>query len=217
MVRIFLAGAASTIMIAACATAPTTAPTTTDVTEVVFEDLSDFDRALTTADDLVAAGNTSIAIDRLTQELGNDTLTPEQRAILHFERGKLRLSEDGYDVFGAVEDFDTVVSSYPTSTVATEAGTLLATARGEATSLNFLIEQPETSRSQRFEALFRLGEHQEAIDLMLSTNLQPENDILVAMYQIGYLCEAEGLTGPAYGATLPDGMREQLRFCDFGK
>ena len=37
------------------------------------------------------------------------------------------------------------------------------------------------------------------------------------MYQIGYLCEGDELTGRSYDAVEPDGTNHALRFCDFGK
>lgn len=217
MIRNLLLGAAASALAAACTTAPAPAPDENSVEISVIEEVSSYDRALATAEDLVTAGNVPTAIDRLTQELGNPDLTDAQRASLYFERGQLRVSDGGFDVYGGVSDFEQVVDTFPDSSVAADAGTLLGIARGEATSLNFILEQPESSRTQRFEALFRLGEHQEAIDLMLSSGLMPDNRHLVAMLQTGYLCDADGLAGPAYGVTEPDGTRRQLRFCDFGK
>lgn len=217
MIQKLLAGIASVAFIAACATTPVSEPAIEPEAPVLTDDITEFDRALTTADALVEAGNTPTAIDRLTQLLGDASLSDKERSTLYFERGKLRISEGGYDVFGAIGDFETVIDGYPTSILVPEATELLATTRGEATSLNFRLEQPETTRAERYAALFRLGEHQDAIDLMLSSNLKPGNEHLVAMYQIGYLCDGEDLTGPSYNATEPDGTRRLLRFCDFGK
>ena len=90
-------------------------------------------------------------------------------------------------------------------------------ANGEATSLLGVLERPETPRNARFGSHFRLGQHNEALDLMLSSNLKPDNDQLIAMYQIGYLCSGDDQTGPAYDAVEPDGTARELRFCDFGK
>ncbi|MEO0881442.1 MAG: hypothetical protein AAFY34_01805 [Pseudomonadota bacterium] len=211
------------IALSALATACTTSPTanTEDVSSVrvsiLSDDVSEFERALVTADQLVEAGNTPTAIDRLTQMLGSTDLTDAQRATLYFERGKLRQSADGYDVWGAITDYETLLDQYPSSPFTAEATEQIGLARGEATSLNGVLEQPETTRSQRFSALLRLGEHQDAIDLMLSSNLRPENEELIAMYQIGYLCDGEDQTGPAYDAIEPDGTTRELRFCDFGK
>ncbi|MEM9669343.1 MAG: hypothetical protein AAF950_10500 [Pseudomonadota bacterium] len=209
---------AMTALATGCATTVSDSDTaTTDAASISTSDITEFDRALSTADALVEAGNTPTAIDRLTQLLGDPSLTDAQRAVLYFERGKLRMSESGFDVWGAIADFEKVVDDYPESVVVTETQDLLGLARGEATSLNFLLDQPESTRSQRFSALLRLGEHDDAIDLMLSSNLRPENRELVAMYQIGYLCDGEDQTGPSYSATEPDGTRRELRFCDFGK
>ena len=219
MIRNLMIGTTTAVIVAACATAPVTEPAPESTAEpvVLTDDVTEFDLALSTADQLVEAGNTPTAIDRLTQLLGDDSLSEKERATLYFERGTLRHSASGHDLWGAISDFETVVDEYPSSPFVAEASESLGLARGEATSLNFVLEQPETTRSDRFNALFRLGEHQDAIDLMLASNLRPDNDHLIAMYQIGYLCDGEDQTGPAYPATEPDGTRRELRFCDFGK
>ncbi len=55
------------------------------------------------------------------------------------------------------------------------------------------------------------------IDTRASSDLTPDNETLIAMYQIGYLCEGDELTGRTYDAVEPDGTDHALRFCDFGK
>ena len=52
---------------------------------------------------------------------------------------------------------------------------------------------------------------------MLANALTPENDYILDMYQIGYLCEDAELTGPSYALVEPDGTDRVVRFCDFGK
>ncbi|MEL6664420.1 MAG: hypothetical protein AAFR33_15615, partial [Pseudomonadota bacterium] len=84
-------------------------------------------------------------------------------------------------------------------------------------SLNFLLEQGNLSRTERFETLFRLGQHQDAMDYMLANNLKPSNDYLVDMYQMGFLCEGDEYGGPVYDAVEPDGTPRALQYCDFGK
>ncbi|MEM6899309.1 MAG: hypothetical protein AAF583_06035 [Pseudomonadota bacterium] len=211
------------IGLAAFVTACSTVPETTDDeassvrVSIISDDITEFDRALSTADQLVEAGNTPTAIDRLTQLLGSEELTDSQRATLYFERAKLRESEGGFDVWGAISDYEAVLDRYADSPVSVEAADRIGIVRGEATSLNGILELPETTRSQRFSALLRLGEHQDAIDLMLSSNLRPENRELIGMYQIGYLCDSENQTGPSYDAIDADGTTRELRFCDFGK
>ena len=75
----------------------------------------------------------------------------------------------------------------------------------------------DSTRSQEFDALFNLGRHQEAIDMMVANDILPGNEELLAMYQIGYLCDDSNLTGRAYSVTDRDGTVRNLRFCDFGK
>jgi len=214
-----LALGVSCLALVACETAPTIEPTVEPVVEEIVApvELSDYDRAFKTVDELVADGNTSTAINRMSQLLRSDTITDNQRAAALLRRGELRYSDDGYDVWGAIADFETVSDAYPDSASAVEARSVLDIARGEATSLNGLLERPETSRTQRFQSLLRLGQHDDALDLMLSSNLQPKNEELIAMFQIGYLCVGDDQTGPVYNAVEANGEPLELRFCDFGK
>ena len=210
---------ASCMALVACETTPAAEPTVEPVEEAIVApiDLSDYDQALQTVDELVAGGNTPTAINRMSQLLRSDTITDDERAAALLKRGQLRYSETGYDVWGAIKDFETVTESYPLSASAVEARGVLDIARGEATSLNGLLNRPETSRTQRFQSLLRLGQHDDALDLMLSSNLQPKNEELIAMFQIGYLCVGEDQTGPIYEAVEANGEPLELRFCDFGK
>jgi len=222
MIRPLLIATASAFVLAACAT--TTEPIVekpveaVEVTEVeVPATPTRVELAMTTVDELVGAGNTQTAIDRLTQLLGDDTLTPDESSSILVRRADLRSSAQGYDLMGAISDYGQVLDKYPGASSAADAQSKLDAANGKATSLNFLLEQPETPRSQKFESHFNLGQHNEALDLMLSSGLKPSNDYLIAMYQIGYLCSGEDQTGPAYDAVEPDGTARELRFCDFGK
>ena len=218
MKKIALA-ALSASLLAACASTSTEAPVeeVAAPTPVEIGNASEFERAMITVEALEEAGNTQTAIDRLTQLLGFADLSDEEKAATHFRRGVLRASSEGYDTWGAIEDFELVLEDYPDSEAALKTQAELDMARGKATGLNFIKENPESSREERFKAHFELGEHEEAIDLMLSSGLTPDNDILVAMYNIGYLCEGDELTGPAYDVAEPNGSNRMLRFCDFGK
>lgn len=216
-----LSAALGALTLAACATTvsePAITPIEPETTEVVAPDeASAVELAMGTVDELVAAGNTQTAIDRLTQLLGKADLTDAERAAVLNRRGTLRASASGFDLMGGIGDLGQVAGLVPGTDLATEASAALDIANGEATSLNFLLQQPETPRTQKFETLFRLGEHNDALDLMLSSGLKPDNEYLIAMYQIGYLCAGEDQTGPAYNAVEPDGTTRELRFCDFGK
>ncbi|MEZ5952707.1 MAG: hypothetical protein R3C13_00245 [Hyphomonas sp.] len=215
MIRLSFAAAASALVLVACASAPVedAAPAAAASAAAI----SPFDLAMQSVETLVDAGNTQTAIDRLTQLTGDPSLSREQIAEVLFRRGELRLSETGFDTMGAVEDFEEVVDDYSDTEWYTAAVPMLDTARGKATSLNALLAQPETTRAQKFNILMDLGQHDEAMDLMQAADLTPENDTLLAMYQIGYLCEGDELTGRAYDVTEPDGTFHQLRFCDLGK
>lgn len=222
MIRNVLYAAASGLVLAACATSTGTLPPPEPVEAAITEPVeTESSRAvglaMNTVDELLANGNTQTGIDRLTQLLGDDRLTDDERAEVLARRGELRHSTSGYDLMGAISDFAQVLETYPESAGAGKVRGRLDLANGEATSLNGLLAQPETGRTARFESLFRLGEHDDALDLMLATGLKPDNDHLIAMYQIGYLCAGDDQTGPTYDAVEPDGTPRELRFCDFGK
>ena len=218
------AAAASLLVLAACATntsdeplAPADAATPPAESQVTIPGpMSEFERALDTAERLEAAGNEQTAIDRLTQLLGDPELTERQQADVLYRRAQLRYGE-GNDVFGAISDLDEMLALDPDHPQAVEASEMRDIARGEATSLNFLLETGDLSRTERFETLFRLGEHQKALDLMLASDLTPPNPYLIDLYQMGYLCEGAELTGPVYAATEPDGTPRSLQYCEFGK
>lgn len=229
MKRILLAGAAFAVL-GACATAPVedaeeviiaeeTAAEETDAgsAEVIIVEKTDFDLAMESVDQLVAGQNEQAAIDRLTQLLGNPALSDEEIQIALLKRGTIRMSDRGYDTWEAIADFEEIIAKFGPDALDGVAQEKLDEARGKATSLNFKTQQPGVSRVEKFQAMFDLGDHEEAVDLMLATNLNPGNDYLVAMYQIGWLCEGEGFTGPVYPATEPDGTNRSLQFCDFGK
>ncbi|MEB3270003.1 MAG: hypothetical protein VKJ09_15790 [Leptolyngbya sp.] len=216
MIRLSLAAAASVLVLAACATAPE-APVDTAGSVSAAAEVSTFDLAMQTVEDLVAAGNTQTAVDRLTQLLGDPSLSRDELAAALYRRAELRLSDMGFDTMGAIEDLEELTTDFADTEWNTAAVGLLETARGKADSLHFQMEQPETTRSAAFSVLMDLGMHEEAIDLMLANDITPDNDTLVAMYQIGYLCEGDDLTGRAYDLTEPDGTSRSVRFCDFGK
>lgn len=216
MIRLSLAAAASALVLAACTSAPAPAVDTAASTSVA-SNLSPYELAMQTVEELVTAGNTQTAIDRLTQLTGDPSLSREEMAEVLYRRGELRFGENGFDTMGAIEDFEEVLADYSDTEWATAASSMLDTARGKATSLNTLLSQPETTRMQKFNILMELGRHDDAIDLMLANDITPDNSQLLAMYQIGYLCEGDELTGRTYDVTEPDGTYHELRFCDFGK
>jgi len=204
------------VLITACSTTPYAPPVEADAPVELAVIPSAFGLAMDTVDQLVEAGNEQQAIDRIKQLLGNPELTDDEKAEALMKLGTLRYS-DGNDVMGAIEAWDELIDTYPASPFAFEASPLRDTARGEATSLNSAIERGELSPTDEFEAIFRLGDHQAAADLMLDRNLSPDNPYLVDMFQIGYLCDDSNLTGPSYDMVEPDGTARTVRFCEFGK
>ena len=219
MIRISLFAAASALMLAACASAPESGkvPGGSDASVATAVPDSAFELAMQTVEGLVEAGNTQAANDRLTQLLGSPALSKDEYAEALFRRGELRFGPGGYDALGAVEDFQEIVDSYGDTAWYTAAMPMLDSARSKATTLETQLTQPETSKLQKFNFLMELGLHEDAIDLMIANDLSPDNDALIAMYDIGYLCEGDELTGRAYDAVERDGTVRSLRFCDFGK
>lgn len=175
-----------------------------------------FDLAMDTVDRLLAAGNEQAAILRLEQLIGMQDATDEERADALLRMAELKMGE-GQQLRGAVSSLNEFLEVYPNHARANEATVLRDLAKAEADDLTEQIFMGGLSPMQRFEAFFRLGDHQSASDLMLANALNPDNAYLLDMYQIGYLCEASELTGPAFNVTEPDGTEQNVRFCDFGK
>ncbi len=204
------------VFAAACASTNVETPPVVVDTPPVATQPSNFDLAMNTVDELVAAGNEQAAILRLEQLIGKQDASEDEKAAALYRMAELKMG-DGNQVWGAIEALDEFIETYPDHAKANAASELRDYARGEATSLNFKAEQGGLSPSEEFKVRFRLGEHQKAADIMLANALTPENDYLLDMYQMGYLCEDAELTGPSYPLVEPDGTDRVVRFCDFGK
>ena len=201
---------------AACAsTNIETEPVIADAPPVIVES-SAFDLAMGTVDQLIEAGNEQAAILRLEQLIGMQSASDDEKAEALYRMAELKMGE-GNQVWGGIDALDEFLETYPAHSRAEAASELRDYARGEATSLNGKLEMGELSPMEEFRVRFRLGEHQAAADLMFENALLPENDYILDMYQIGYLCDAAELTGPSYDLTEPDGTERNVRFCDFGK
>lgn len=176
-------------------------------------EMSGFERAMDTVSRLEAAANEQAAIDRLTQLLGDPDLGGDQLAEVHLKRAKLRAGP-GNDVEGAISDYEELLANYPDSGAVPAAEDGLAQAAEERSELVAALEDKGLSPLQKFKLLFRLGRHQEASDIMFASEITPDNEYLLDMYQIGYLCEGEGLAGRSYAVEEPDGTRHSVQFCD---
>jgi len=192
-----------------------TEPVAADAPPIALEP-SAFDLAMGTVDQLVAAGNEQAAILRLEQLIGMQTASDDEKAEALFRMAELKLG-DGNQVWGGIMALDELIETYPAHSRVSEATQMRDDARGEATSLNGTLEMGGLSPMEEFEYRFRLGEHQEASDIMFENALTPDNAYILDMYQIGYLCDAAELTGPSYDLVEPDGTNRSVRFCDFGK
>ena len=214
MLRSLLFAAASAVILSACSTtteSPEPAPEQSTAAK------STFDRAMTTVDDLVGAGNTPIAIERLMQLAGDTSLTEEQKAQTLVLLGDYSLAPTGYNAEGAAAYYQEARAEYPATKAAANAAAKLPAAEARIAELVAVLASVDSTRTQQFDALFNLGRYQDAIDLMVANDLLPGNEELLAMYQIGYLCEDSNLTGRLYQVTDRDGTVRDVRFCDFGK
>ncbi|MFN3313946.1 MAG: hypothetical protein ACK46Q_10810 [Hyphomonas sp.] len=214
MIRILAAAAVSALVISACATAPETEIYTPPV---VTEVPSSYELGLKSAGELVDSGNVPAAIRRLMQLVGDPDLTADQKAEVLFELGTLSKGPGGYDLPGSANYFDEIIQDYPGTAWARRASEQLTPVQIEIETLNAVTANPDATRTERFDALMKLGRHEDAIDVMTSHALQPGNEPLLAMYQIGYLCDEPGLTGQSYNVTDRDGTVRTVRFCEYGK
>lgn len=217
MLRPLLFAATSLLVLGACAssTQPAGVPgAATPGTPVI---VSPFNLGLRTADELVAAGNTPAAIQRLMQLAGETGLSPQERSEVLYTLGRLSGSPTGYDAEGAVDYFVEVLGDFGGTPAAKQASAALPGARAAVAGLITVLESVDSVPSDEFLALFNLGRHEQAIDVMVANDILPGNEELLAMYQIGYLCDESNLTGRAYLVTDRDGTARTLRFCDFGK
>ncbi len=215
MLRPILFAVASALILGACASSTDPAPSASTPETVYVE--TPFNLAMNTADELVAAGNTPTAIQRLMQLVGDTSLSPQERGDTLHRLGVLSGSSTGYDAEGAVEYFQEVLTDYATTDAAKLSAKELPLAEARVATLIATLESVDSTQSDEFLALFNLGRHQEAIDVMTANDILPGNEELLAMYQIGYLCEDSNLTGRAYPVSDRDGTVRNLRFCDFGK
>ena len=215
MLRPLLFAVASALVLGACASSTDTTSTSSSSTETAIP--SEYKLAHDTAAELVAAGNTPTAIQRLMQLSGDVSLTPNERANTLYKLGELSISPTGYDAEGAVGYFKEVLADYAEAPAAEQSAVALPDAEGAVASYVAIVDSVDATRSEKFAALMSLGRHQAAIDLMVANDILPENETLLAMYQIGYLCDDSNLTGRAYSVTDRDGTVRNLRFCDFGK
>ncbi|WP_018147437.1 hypothetical protein [Henriciella marina] len=174
---------------------------------------NNYELAMGTVSALERAGNEQTAIDRLTQLLGDPALTDAQKAEILYSRAMLRYGV-GNDLEGAIDDAEEIAASHPGSEVAADAAALLANAETERNAMVVRLEESGLSPMERFEILFELGRHEEAGDIMMASALQPGNEYVLDMFQIGYLCSAEDLSGPTYSLVEPDGTQRQVRFCN---
>lgn len=216
MLRPLLFAVASALVLGACASSTSSGPAKPEATETSVV-VSPFNLGLQTADELVAAGNTPTAIQRLMQLVGDTSLSPQQRSEVLHKLGQLSISPTGYDSEGAVDYFNEVLRDFATTAAAKQSAAALPAAEAAVAVQLATLESVDSTRTDEFLALFNLGRHQDAIDVMVANDILPGNEELLAMYQIGYLCDDSNLTGRAYSVSDRDGTVRSLRFCDFGK
>lgn len=212
MIRLSLAAAAAALVLAACASDPGPRAEPGVVTLP-----SGYELAMATAGELRAAGNVPAAIQRLMQLAGDPDLTPDQKASVLYELATLSKGPGGYDLAGALDYFDEIVATYPGTEWARRAEAELPSTRSALDAQNAIATSLASTPTEKFYALMQLGRHLDAIDLMNAYSIEPDNEVKLAMFQIGYLCDESGLTGRSYTVTDRDGVVRTLRFCDYGK
>ncbi len=223
MIRHSLFLAASALVLAACTSAPVSEPLPGDpsATLPVPADkpaaLSEFQLALQTADDLAAKGNVPTAIQRLMVLVGSTKISKAEKAETLLRLGTLSLGDTGYDAKGAVKYLQEVVTGFADTPSYATAVPLLAQAKTKVAMLEGIVANTSSTRGQQFDALMRLGRHDDAVDLMTRYNLAVGNEALLAMSQFGYLCDDAALAGKVYSVIDRDGTGRDLRFCDLGK
>jgi hypothetical protein len=217
MLRPLLLSAAAALALAACSTTTDAPAGTSTPAAEVSTSTSPVQLALQTADELSTAGNTPAAIQRLMQLVGDTSLTPNEQAGVLVRLGDLSMAPGGYNAQGAVGYYGEVISDHKGTPSAADAAARLPLAEAKVTAYRTKLDSADASRSEQFLALMNLGMHQDAIDLMVANDLTPDNEELLAMYQIGYLCDDPNLTGRSYSVNDRDGTVRNLRFCDFGK
>lgn len=217
MMRSLLAGASILLLATACASSTTdTPPELSTGAGAPTEAETRYELAMGTVTSLIEAGNEQIAIDRLTQLLGDPGMSDAQMAETLYRRAELRYG-NGNDLEGAISDLEEIVNDYPDSPSASDAKGLLETASSEYAALTDMLNSTSVTPMERFEILFRLGRHQEAADVMLAGALEPDNEYILDLYQIGYLCDGDELAGPVFDLVEPDGTVRHVQFCELGK
>jgi hypothetical protein len=213
MFRTILTGACLAIMLGACASSDSSSE---DATLTETAESTRYSLAIGTVNALERAGNEHVAIDRLTQLLGDPGMSDMEMAEALYRRAELRLG-DGNDVDGAVTDLQEILTDYGHTPSASDASSLLSEANLERDMLTGMLDGDDISPMERFEILFRLGRHQDAADIMLAGALKPDMKYIRDMYQIGYLCDGDELAGPVY--LVDDGADDErrLQFCDLYK
>jgi hypothetical protein len=217
MLRPLLFAAASALILSACASAPGASTSTESGATETAAKTSPFNLAIDTANELVKSGNTPTAIQRLMQLVGDTSLTPDQRAQTLYLLGDLSQSATGYNAEGGVAYLKEVIADFAATASAGKAKAKLPAAEAKVAVMLATLGSVDSTRSEQFLALMNLGRHQDAIDIMVANDLTPDNEELLAMQQIGYLCDDTNLTGRAYKVTDRDGTVRNLRFCDLGK
>lgn len=215
MLRSLLFAVASASVLAACSTTPETPESIAPPEATLVK--STYDRAMSTVDELVRSGHTPVAIDRLMQLAGDTSISDEEKARTLVLLGDYSQSPTGYNAEGAVGYYKEALTDFPASKAAPDAAKNLPSAEAKVAGYLAILNSVNSTRTEQFNALFNLGRHQQAVDVMTANDLVPDNEVLLAMYQIGYLCQEPGLTGRAYDVTNRDGTTVTVRFCDLGK
>jgi hypothetical protein len=153
MLRPLLFAVASALVLGACASSTSSGPAKPEATETSVV-VSPFNLGLQTADELVAAGNTPTAIQRLMQLVGDTSLSPQQRSEVLRKLGQLSISPTGYDAEGAVDYFNEVLRDFATTAAAKQSAAALPAAEATVAVHLATLESVDSTRTDEFLALF---------------------------------------------------------------
>jgi len=133
--------------------------------------------------------------DQALSIIGNNRITHAEQAAQLFRLAQRQYGK-GDDLFAALSTLDRLIDLYPSEAETKAAISLRDIARGEATSLNFILYTDQNLLPEsRIDIMLRLGLFQAATDYIYAETVKPDQDALLRLYRLGYLCAAAAPSG----------------------